>query len=590
MGDLGSDTGSTSISLMTKALEAFLRMIEKLFDAWRNNPQRKLAKQELKLAKNEAEKAEVLRRLNGKVGYVNYKDLRRSGDPLRGIEVFMTKADMKDFSALCKRYGVQFSGMTEKENTKRDESGKKTYEIICREKDLETVLQVFERMNDEKQIVEWDKQIAALEAKGENMTEQDKVDVAHLQEQKAALQKKYCDKVNDSMAKSVIEQAVTGEAKDKLTLNEALDRLTGRQLDKDIVSIVADANDPSKYIKCYSYNDTYKDQVYMKTEYEVMHGDKSVFKTHDGRFDGRPKDYWNNQKQAIQEKGEFSGTFFKFHTMSDYQQWAEKTRVQNEQELSTMNKEVTEDFDKVIGELKTQLNNNGAEIKDDVVVNKETGEPLAIAEGMSAEEKAIVAESIVIGKQINNYKELASAELERSMAEADVLTTDDKTEERTHAEAVLSDIESRIEKLRETEKNLITERKEINAVQAEQEVRNPELTQEQEIEYLPEDKAKIEELESKIEAATIELKNGKDVDISSMKNELAQLKSKASENARNNRDEKANDKTGKQMTMEEAKREIAEKEKAKSLGGKEKSAKERGDKTASKSGKGHSER
>ena len=472
MSDLGSDAAGSAMSLSTKALEAILRLFERIFEAWRNNPQRELAKMELDTAKNELERAKILEKLNGKTGYVNYQELKKSGLELSPIGIEMTKGEMKAFSELCKRDGIIFSGMTEKDHTGINKEGRKTYELVVPTRDLEGINYIINRLNDEKRIAEIEAQIAQIEAKGDKMTEQDKVDIAHLKEQKETLQRSYCERLNDEMSNSVINQTISGEPSKKLSLDEALNRLTGRHIDKDVVCIVADANDPSKYIKCHGYQDFYNDKPYIKTEYEVYRGAEVVLKTHDGRFDGRPEGYWSEQKAAIQQAGDFSGTFFKFYSVVDYQRWAEETREQNTQELSSMVKDGERNYPVIIKELEMQLDERGCVIKDGVVVNKQTGEPFVITENMSDEERTTVAETTVIGKQIKNYTEIAQAEQELTVAKANVLLANDGTEEKVTAEAELARVQGRYETAIESEKQLITERKEINAVQAEQEVRN----------------------------------------------------------------------------------------------------------------------
>ena len=469
VGDLGSDAGQSALSISAKVLEALLRLFEKLFEAWRNNPKRELTKIQLKEAKSELERQEILDKLQGKTGYVNYQDLKRSGMELEPIGIFMTKGEMKEFSALCKREGILFSGMTD--STEKNDSGAKAYEIICKKADLEKVGNIVDRMNDEKMIAGIENRIAELSSKGEAMTEQDKVDIAALQEQKEAIQRSYCDKLNVVMAQNVVDRAVTGEAQKSLTLDEALNRLTGRSIDKDVVCIVADANDPSKYIKCHGYQAEYNDKPYIKTDYEVYRGADCVLKTHDGRFDGRPEGYWNNQKAAIQEAGEFSGTFFKFYSVVEYQKWAEATRTQNEQELAPMSQEGTRDYGSIVKSLEEHLDQHNAALKDGVVVNKESGEPIALSEDMTEEEKSNVAEAIVIGKQINNYNELSNIEVELAAAKANVIIYDEGTPERAEADATLVAVQSRHDSCTAQEQQLLSERKEINAVQAEQEVR-----------------------------------------------------------------------------------------------------------------------
>lgn len=517
MPDLGSDAAGSALSLGTKALEAILRLFEKLFEAWKNNPERKLAKVKLKDAKNEHEKRMLLEKMTGTYGYVNYQDLKRSGLELTPIGVFMTKTEMTEFSALCKREGVLFSGMTDVTALNKD--GVKTYELICPTKDLVKVKGIIDRLNVEKMIAAKEERIAELEAKGEDMTEQDKADVFILRKEITALQKGYCDKMNDEVAEIVIDKAVTGESEKTLTLDEALNRLTGRHIDKDVTTIVADANDPSKYIKCHGYQDEYNGKAYIKTEYEVFRDGKSVFKTHDGRFDGRPEGYWNQQKEDIQKAGGFSGTFLKFYSIADYQKWAEAARSQNAQELTFMDKDGEKNYADIIKGLEAQLDKNGARMNEDnLVVDKETGAMLAMVKGENPEQSALIAESVVIGNQINNYKLLSQLEAELAIAKANVLTAPEGSEEKALAEGELVQVQSKFDAAVTREKELLVERKEINAVQAEIELRNA-----------PEQEKDI-----------------------SMEN---------AEHPDDRRDDRINDKGAKQATMEEYKAEI-EQEKA----------------------------
>lgn len=580
MGDLGTDAGQSALSLGAKALEAILKLFEKLMDAWENRHKRELDKIRLKEAKVELDRQKILAKLDGKAGWVNYQDLKRSGLETTPIGVFMTKAEMKELSAICKREGVLFSGITS--NSVKNENGVRSYELLVKTQDLERINRIVDRMNDEKMIAGIDNRIAELMAKGDKMTEQDRVDVAALQEQKAAIQRGYCEKLNDETARNVIDKAVTGEVGKKLTLDEALNRLTGRSIDRDVVTIVADANDPSKYIKCHGHQDVYNDKPYIKTEYEVFRGTQSVLKTHDGRFDGRPEGYWAEQKAAIQQAGEFSGTFLKFYSVVEFQKWAEAARTQNTQELSSMSQDGEKNYSGIIKELEAQLDKSGAAIKEGKVVDKATGEPVAIAVGMTSEQQAIVAEAMVIGKQIKNYQEIQQLSEELSLAKAEALTTDDGTPERDAAEANLSNLEGRYNAALEKEQELITERKEINAVQAEQEVRNSS-EHAKEIEYLPEDKAKIQELESEIQAARHEAftmeeaANASDdiavwrkemaqvevkkTEIAGMEQKLERLKSDAVYNAEHpdeRRGDRIAEKDTRKMTMEEVKSKIAE--------------------------------
>lgn len=470
MGDLGSDAGQSAMSLTAKFLEMILRLFDSIMRNRAQKPQRELAKQQLKVAKSAEEKKEILEKLNGKVGLVNYNKLKQSGLELRPIGIYMSKENMKELSAICKREGILFSGMTD--NTIKNEDGIKTYHIVCKKDDLQRMLRAVDRLTEETIIKKTDVQIEKLKAKGENMTEQDKAEVERLEKQKADIQRSYCDKLNTEMSKTVIDRTVSGDVKENLTLSQALDRDTGRQLDKDVFCIIADANDPSKYIKCHGYQDSYKNIPYIKTEYEVCRDGKTVLKTHDGRFDNRPRDYWQVQKDAMQNAGDFSKTFFKFYSVNEYQKWAEKLKNQNEQELTSMDTSGEKDYSTIVKELEGQLDANGAKMLNGKVVDKTTEKPLSVTKSMKPEEQTTIAETITIGKQIHNYKELIKVDNEISLAQTDVYTTQEGTDARTNAEQHLSQLQEQKKNILEKESQLINERKDINAVQAEQESRS----------------------------------------------------------------------------------------------------------------------
>lgn len=579
MSDLGTDAGGSALSLTAKAMEALLRLMEQIFKSIQEAPERKLARIKLKTAKTDLEKQEILASLNGKAGLVNYEMLKKSGVDLQPLSAYMTKQELKEFAAICKREGVLISGMTD--NIEKNAAGVKTYHLVCKKSDVTAINRIVNRLNDEKRIAGIDARVAELEAKGDKMTDQDKVDVAQLKEEKAAIQQKYCDELNSEMSNSVIEKAVTGGEQQKLTLDEALNRLTGRQIDKDVVSIVADANDPSKYIKCHGYQAIYRDKPYIKTDYEVYQGTKVVLKTHDGRFDGRPDGYWNDQKAAIQEAGQFSGTFFKFHSVVEYQKWAENVRSQNTQELNSMEQHGVKNYPDIVKELEEQLDKNGAKMQDGVVVDKQTGEPLVLSDNMTEGQRAVVAEAAVIGKQIGNYEEMQRLETELSIAKANILVTEEGTPERSAAETEMAQLQSRFDSATNIEQQLLIERKEINAVQAEQIVRGvPEKGQE--IQYLPEDKAKIQAMEAKIAEAKHEVytmeesANASDditawkkemaqvdvkkAEISTMENSLVELKTEAAHRAGwtgNTRGERSDDRDNRLTTREGVKRDVA---------------------------------
>ena len=568
MSDLGTDAGQSALSLTAKVVEALLKLIDKLYEGWLERGRRKVTKQQLVELKSNNQRKKALENLNGKTGYVKYKQLKKSGLPLRACGIYMTESEMKSFSELCKREGILFSGITD---GAKEKDGVKAYEIIVKSEDLSAIRGIVDRLNQEAMIAELDKRIDVLQSKGENLTEQEKVDLDFLLAQKRDLQKSYCETLNKEMADNVIETAVNGKAEKPLTLDEALNRLTGRSIDKDIHTIVADAYDPSRYILCHGHADTYNGKDYIKTEYEVHKNGEIVLNTHDGRFDNRPENYWAEQKKAIQEAGDFSGTFFKFYSAEEYQKWAEITRKENQQELSGMDeKEVVEkNYTSIIDKLEGQLESNGAVIKEGRLFDKETDKPFAIEANEPDEKKALIAESIVISKQINNYKELESLSVEVNIAKSDVITTLEGTPEREAAEEKLSKLESRFEAAVKTETELVNERRAINALQSELKVRDEGV---KEIAYLPEDKSKIDALQTKLDETRKQLyeipdselasKKAKRTELGAMERELfdmkqiAEQKAIAAEHPENIHGDRVSEFDADRMTLEEAVGEI----------------------------------
>ena len=208
---------------------------------------------------------------------------------------------------------------------------------------------------------------------------------------------------------------------------------------------------------------------------------------------------------------------------------------------------------------------------------------------MSDVEKANAAEAVIAGKQIDNYKEIKQLESEVAIARTNVLTTNEGTEEHTIAQAEFEKVESKYKAALNTESQLVDERKSVNAVQAEQGVKTSPIKS---IEYLPQDKAAITNLENQIaqkEAYNLEYKQSmflnysdnpnvykemareleqKEQEVAGMRKELEEMKQTAVKNAQgaektdDRREERVSEVEDDRRTMAEYKGEIAEKRKA----------------------------
>ena len=236
MSDLGGDAGSTSLSLLTKVLEAILQLINKIYEAYMKSPEHMIAKYKLKEAKTEDKKKEAIKKIDGKTGYINHEMLKKTGEPLTITGIYLTKEEIKEFNAIAKRQGLLFSAVS---NAQLKADGEKAFLLIeCRTKDLELLKSASNRFNDEKRMEAIDKRMTEILSKGEeNLTTQDYVDLKNLAQQKEDTQRTYTNTLNTQMQDTVLQNAYDDSKLKPMDIGEALNRLTGREIDKDQYSI-----------------------------------------------------------------------------------------------------------------------------------------------------------------------------------------------------------------------------------------------------------------------------------------------------------------------------------------------------------------
>lgn len=498
--DLGSDTGTATVNATAKVVELFIALLNKLYEQTLD-PETRLKRAQMKEAKVKAGevKAEATakkmdRKFDVSGGFVAMRNLMKSGEPLttfnlkgldKGDKDAGRASDLERIKELCEKEHIVYSG-TKVER----EDGKVDFNLVIREKDLERFKAVTERVNDEKRIEALDNRIAEIWSKPE-ITEQDIQNIRELQRQKEEIQRKSCVDLNGKQASIITENAVYDHENEPITLDEALNRNTGRSIDKDVYTIVADSQDPTNYVRCHGYMDTYKGQQYIKTDYEVYRGGEKVLSTHDGRFDGRPKDYWDTQKAAIIEAGGFTGAVFKFYSEAEYQKWAEYAARENTEELSLLEpgtERTAEQYDKAIESLKEQLKDHGVEIDEKGVLVRtvtdmsqrfdENGEiqpvekkeplPSILSKDLTPPQRAEIAECYAIKRQMDCLAAMQIAEKELSTAKAYAYVMDDNTppEQRKNIEERVATAEAKLDSLKEREATLYEQRRNINAVQA----------------------------------------------------------------------------------------------------------------------------
>lgn len=497
MSDFGTDYGNASLSLMGKFAEALLKLFEKVFDTLRErtSAEYKLKKAELKSINEAAEQKQFAAKVEGMSGFINHDTLVKAGIPLVSCGLALDDNAMKELSARCKREGILITGL--EDIRARELSGNKMFMIECKQADLQKLANLVDLMNDEKKIgliqdeigkiessnaslkIEYDslkskEELTSGELERVNEIESEMKNnnsaISQLYSQIDNIRYGHSQELNLEQSQGIVEKAVNGSTQRGVSFDEALDRWTGGKIDEDTTCYVVDAKDPDCYIVCNAKNDIYKEQEYIKTSYEVYNGDECVYSTDDGRFDGRTKDYWANEKNAMKAAGGFGDTVLKFYSAQELEAYRESYKDQNASELSDLDVGTEgRDYDEIIKSLEAKLDENGAKYHGGNVFDKDTSKLLELTPEMNESTKANVAESVVIGKQIDNYKELKQLEGDVAIARTNILTAPEGSDEQKAAQTEFAVAENKLKSALKTEESLIEERKSVNAVQAHQE-------------------------------------------------------------------------------------------------------------------------
>jgi len=483
VSDFGTDVGNTTAhigaNVVVKIFEAMQTLVSKIFDTWAkyNSPEMKLAKKELNELKREIDKEEYISKISNMKGYVKYKEAEKAGITLANSQILLTSSDFKRLAELCKRNGVFLTGtMDARENELNDI---RKFNVMCKQTDVERMTDMVKLLKDELLIESYTNKYNEIMGKGSNnLTQQDLVDAAEINRKIAEIKRGYAYELNNIQADRVYEKVVNGTETKGMSFDEALNRNTGRMIDKDVYSVIADASDPAKHIICHGYMEEFRGQPYIKTNYEVFDGDDKVFFANDGRFEGRPLGYWETQKNDMKVAGGFSDTVSPFNSTDEYQAYLNDYVIQNDKGLSFLNiGSDSRNYNGIIDILNKQLDEHGAYYEDGIVYNRDSGVATNSinADKLSPTDKTSLAEAIVIGKQIDIYKSIASHEAEYLVAKSNLLAQPENTPAYNTAKNIYDEISAKHRAVVESEYGLYNDRRIINSVMAEQRNRVSEI-------------------------------------------------------------------------------------------------------------------
>jgi len=484
MSDFGEQASNTTVTAFSKMLDTLSKIIQALWKAHQEAPERKLKKMEMKELRWQVNSAAYAKQLSTMRGQVNYKKLMDSTLPKATFVQKLTDKDFNAFKNAVNREGMIFGAVR---NNNVDEFGRREYSIICLAQDRPRMQELTLRLNDEKTVALIDERLAEIDAAvAENggVWEKEQIEEAEeLKGQRAEIVGVYSDELNQKQGEAIFDKAINGDSSTVhgVAFDKALDRYTSGSFDTAGKTVLVAASDPDKYIVCDTKVAEFEDEKYLRTEYEVFnHGEsKGVFD--DGRFEGRQPDYWQNCKEQMAASGEFpkDAVLMKFDNPETFARWQEAAKRQNEQEISTDMAAVGErgrNYGGMIKKCEAQLEERGFmyDHQEGIVKNKETGEPVVSTQySLSSKEGMDAAELRVIGRQIGSYEKLQNFDADCTVAYAEMKAAQVSGNAK-QAAAAQGKYEATVKVYGNavaTEQTLLNTRKRINSVQANDEVK-----------------------------------------------------------------------------------------------------------------------
>lgn len=474
MSEFGNESSTAVLRLGEKSIEALMKLFKFILERKERKVNSELKKEQLNEMKLKSGERIARLKIEGKVGFVKAKLLQRAGEPLVAIKTTMTDQQVKEFSRLAKKYGIPFTSISD-----RNKTGEKEHTFFVREKDLATAKEITDRMTKDMQLKAIDEKISEINGKG-NLSEQDKADIEYLEQQKEEIIHNDTKTFNEENAE-IIFNDVCGEMQNKsLSFDKGLNRYTDRDFSRDTPYYLCERTNPTSYIELKSTLDEFAGHQYTRTDYKVYKNEveqvadltlRKDGKFTDERFYGRSKGFWQDIKSDMMKKGGFSDDVVVFNNKEEFLRYQQLYKEQ-QKEITVLEKEGEyRDYSDIIKQLKEQLDKNNAELDEGgYAVNKITKQPIAIVVAKNIEERSEIAESAVIAMQISNYKELSKAQVKLEMDKQQLEGMEQETEEYAELAAEIAITEKQINNALNKEKMLISERNQINGVQAVTEV------------------------------------------------------------------------------------------------------------------------
>lgn len=266
MSEFGNETATATLKMGEKGIDVLAKLLKYLMERGEHSTDRKYKKEQLRQMKSSSKKEQAREYLNNNRGLIRAKQMFMSGERLIPIGTAMSQNELSRFSRYAKVEGIPFTaikdervmeelrqvkkelkeltltagteGLTKDQVNRKKELETKAEElanrrddqiVIIREKDLEIVKNITDRMNKEINLKNIDRELESLKSLGNDLTDEQKQRIEELQKSKHDILRDEFDSFN-SNNNTVITDSLTDKPRwQELSFENAINRVTDRE-------------------------------------------------------------------------------------------------------------------------------------------------------------------------------------------------------------------------------------------------------------------------------------------------------------------------------------------------------------------------
>ena len=472
MSDLASEAGSKVEQLIESYAQQFFDLLKLLLDKGTRDLNKRLDKIRFKQLQNEranAKDSELVAEnkdaLVKRSGLIKFKKLLKSGDPLKAIGFSTSQKDVDRLIKLSKAEKFDFAitknpkihnriNEIEKELNKMKKRGliqeqEQRYEqltkelkdleskreegyVVVRERDLDKMLLLIGRVNQENRLEEINEKAKEYLEKGEEyLSDAELKDYQNLLAEKNEVVSEEFAKFNSENTNRILTERDIEED----GFEHAFAMVSDRDF-ADNTCYMCDRTNPENYIEASKVLDkTAEGEMRCNTQYRVFRKGQEYISelSNNGEYlqyhqagdmsaNIKQSEYFDKLRKEIQEKSQISNDVLLFSSKEQFDEYRKQFEQQREDAIpveSTIGVEADsesyKDYTGIVNTLKSQLADHKMAIANTGALVKTNGEPVRMSAKMPDDEKMEAMEMISIAKQIGLYTKLNANQTKSAM-------------------------------------------------------------------------------------------------------------------------------------------------------------------------------